>query len=105
MGRIIILLALILMALAIFMIVRAMRASRASHDDEIGYQVIKFDRLNAATGRSETVIMLKRANLKGQVQAVIGMDDRDYSERVVEEFARASVKADDWNSTNRALQP
>lgn len=105
MGRIIILLAIVLLVLAIILIARAIRASRASHDEEVGYQVLKFDRLGRYDGELETVIMIKRANLKGRVEAVIPLSDPTYSDRVIEEHARAVAKADDWNTTNRALRP
>jgi hypothetical protein len=94
MGRLVFLFALVLLALAIYLIVRARRASR----EEQGYQVQQYD----ADGL--TVIRISRHNLRGRIEAAIPLDDPDYSARVLEEWARATVKAEDWNSTRKALR-
>jgi hypothetical protein len=50
-----------------------------------------------------TIIKLARYGHPDHIEASVHFDDPDYSNRVIEAYAVAQVKADDRNSTLRAL--
>lgn len=98
MGRLILLLALVLLVLAVWFIVRASRSSRQRRAGQgEGWFPRKIERANMVELR------LEKYGHPGRREAVIYYDDPQFSSRLVEEWARIEVKADDWNSTNRAL--
>jgi hypothetical protein len=95
--RLLPLVALVLLVLIIVMVIRARRISRLRKAEEQGWFAQKID-----IGE-ETVIKLAHIGKPGRLEAKIPFNDPNYSDRVIEEFARVEVKAADWNSTNKAL--
>jgi hypothetical protein len=101
--RLLLLVALVLVALIIYAVIRARRISRAKRAAEVGWYAHKWD------GESATHIQLRRAGeyggraLNRRLEASIPYNDPFYGERVIEEYAAAEAKAEDRNSTNRAL--
>lgn len=95
--RLLLLAALVLMVLVALAVIRARRLSRIQKAMDRGYYAQRID-----IG-DNTIIRLMRFGFTPRNEAVIPHNDPDYSNRVIEEFAAAQVKADDWNSTNRAL--
>jgi cbb3-type cytochrome oxidase subunit 3 len=96
-----VLVVLILVALAVIFTVRAIRAKRARNNAEIGYFAYQIDQTR--NGEDFTLIRIGRYNRKHRTEAAIPLDDPNYSNRVIEEFAKADTKARDWNSTKQAL--
>jgi hypothetical protein len=97
MGRLFFLLFLILLALVAFLVVRAKWRKGQEREVARGYYVQQYD-IDGGT-----VIRIARHGLKGRVEAVIPLDDPLYSTKLFEEYAKAAAKAEDWNSTQRAL--
>lgn len=97
MGRLIFLAALVLLVLTVVFTVRAIRASRLARQINKDYEVLQVDRGNS------TYIEVLLYPFHRKVEAVISLDDPDYSNRVIEEFGKAQAKVDDWNSTRRAI--
>jgi hypothetical protein len=95
--KLLILIGIILVALTVIFTVRAIRARRERNAIEGDYGVWQLDTYD------HTQIRIARPGQVGRVEAVIEKDDPDYSNRVIEEFAKADAKAGDWNTTKRAL--
>lgn len=92
------LIVLLVLALTVALTVRAVRASRAKHDLDRGWHAQQMDIDNA------THIRIARVGYKPRTEAIVRFDDPDYSAKVIEAYAEAQTKADDWNSTRKALQ-
>lgn len=90
---------LVVIALTVFFTVRALRARRAKHELDRGWYAQQMD-----IGDS-THVIIARYGCRTHSEAIIDFDDPNYSEKVIEAYAQAQVKADDRNSTIRALAP
>lgn len=88
---------LVLMVLTTIFVVRAVRASRQKRALDKGWFAQQMD-----IGE-ETVIQLGRYGHRPRIEAKIRFDDPDYSNKVIEAYATAQTKADDRNSTIKAL--
>ena len=95
--RLLPLIILAVLVLVIILVIRARQANRRKRALDRGWYASQLD-----TDRG-TLIQLCRYGRKPQTMALIYFDDPCYSDRVIEEYAATQVKADDRNSTNKAI--
>lgn len=97
MGRLLILAAFILLALAVFFIVRAVRTSKDRKLGDRGYYVLQFERTNG------TMVTICKNGKAIRDEGFVSYDEPNRSERLIEVVTAASIKAEDWNLTDTAL--
>lgn len=97
MGRLIFLAALVLLVLAVYFAARASRARRISQEINRGWYPVAIDLFD------QTLVRIDHYDRRPYVIAQLNRRDPDYDNQKIEAWGQAVVKAEDWNSTDKAL--
>ncbi len=97
--RLLVFAVLILLALIVIFAIRAFSARKTEKTEGQGYWVKQAD------GQGGTFVQMWKGGTFLRNEAFVSYSDPIRGDKLLEEVGSAQAKADDWNSTNRALSP